>query len=248
LKDVGSRLRRLGPWRAVAMLVRGCRAALADARGRRLLWVGALVNLALFGALVVALVMGAFAATASLAASEGWWLVMVAAAIRLASVVGAVLLAPILFQLLTGLVLLVFRERLFRFGRLAGGASPDDPEEGVSLSVVLATEVWRLVRLPVVSALLFLLNAVPVVGSVAYIVGQFLVASHALAWDLLSPHLEMRGLTYKEQKAALKEARGTVLAFGAAALGLGLIPGLQLLFLSTNVVGAGLVSAKLDEG
>jgi len=67
-----------------------------------------------------------------------------------------------------------------------------------------------------------------------------------MGWDLLSHHFELHDLDYGEQKAWVRENRVMVLTLGGAATALCAIPVLQLLFITTNVAGAGVLSARLD--
>ena len=159
--------------------------------------------------------------------------------------VGALFLAPVLFHVVASILLPAFHGPVFlEARRSAGGPASAGAEQ--RLVAVLAVELRRLARLIVLSLLLLLLNLVPVIGSVAYLVAQFLLAARTLGWDLLSYHFELHGLDYEQQKAFLRRERGMVLALGGVATLLCLIPIAQIVFLTTNVAGAGVLSAWMD--
>ena len=160
-------------------------------------------------------------------------------------VLAALLYAPVLFSLLASVVLPPFHGPVFTAARhQAGGPSV----EGARISLVRTTlaDLKRLVRFVVYSLLLLPLNLVPVLGSAAYVFAQFILSANTLGWDLLSHHFELHGLSLEAQQEWVRGHRGLVLALGAGATVLAMIPLAQVVFITTNVAGAGVLSAWLD--
>ena len=119
------------------------------------------------------------------------------------------------------------------------------PQTPLRMSVVY--DLKRLVRFLTLSVLLLLLHLIPVVGSILYVIAQFYLAAWTLGWDLLSHHFELHGLDLHGQGRWVREHRALVLAFGSGAALLAMVPLAQLVFISTNVASAGVLSAWLDD-
>eukprot|EP01119_Soliformovum_irregulare_P002228 TRINITY_DN12514_c0_g1_i1.p1 TRINITY_DN12514_c0_g1~~TRINITY_DN12514_c0_g1_i1.p1 ORF type:complete len:266 (-),score=28.26 TRINITY_DN12514_c0_g1_i1:37-834(-) len=98
------------------------------------------------------------------------------------------------------------------------------------------------------SALLFLvtlpLNILPILGSV----GFALINGCLKGWSFHEDYFSMKGLTWWEQYYHVKDNYEDYLRFGAMGTFLGLIPGLNLLCIFTNYVGAALWAADMDSG
>ncbi len=225
----------------------GVRIGLTDHHVRRVMVASLLVNAAAFLLLFAGLVWGAFTLTAAWADGGFWLFETLAWVVRAAAVVGALFVAPVLFNLLAGVVLPLFQEPVFKAARRRAGGPDREPPGGVSATTgIVATSLRRLARFVGLSLLLLPLNLVPGVGSLAYVVLQFLLGAHTLAWDLMAFHFELHGVAYAEQKRFLRRNRAAMLALGSAALGLCLVPIAQLVFITTNVAGAGVLSAWMD--
>jgi uncharacterized protein involved in cysteine biosynthesis len=252
--------RQLSPAAAVAALVEGIRLGLGTPRLRRRLLGSFVVNALGFFLLAAAMVWGAFALVDWLVSSPepadpGWlmsaWIWVrsaVGVALRIAAVVGTAVIAPVLYNLVGSLLFPLFSGPVFNAAREAarGPAVLGAPDGFVATAKVVAVETRRLGRFAGVSLALLPLNLVPGVGSAAYLVAQFLLSARTLGWDLLSYHFELHGLSFDEQQRWIAGNRALVLTLGGAATLLCLVPVVQLVFVTTNVAGAGVLSAWLD--
>ncbi len=86
----------------------------------------------------------------------------------------------------------------------------------------------------------------PIVGSLVYGALTLAFASWNTGWDLLSFHFELHDWPYERQRRWLRAHRGGVLVLGAIAFATSLVPLLQFYFLTTHVIAAGIVSARVD--
>ena len=233
--------------------------SLSNPEVRRRIAIGLAVNTVAFSLMMWGLIVGAFSVVDALVAlvpSPGepgvwasivtWTLNSVGWLARIAAVVGAFFVGPVLFNLGASLVAPIFYGRIFSVARAASGAPGESELGAAALSRLVAVEIRRLVRFVALSALLLPLNLLPVVGSALYLVCQFTLAASTMGWDLLSHHFELHELDYKQQKAWLKTHRKLVLALGAGATALCAVPIVQLVFITTNVAAAGVLSARLD--
>lgn len=227
----------LAPLRGIAMTLR-------DSALRRKLGGALLLNgLALVVVVVLVGWLG-FWATAGLVQGEGA-LVWIGWLARLLGLFGLLLLAPALFNGLAGLILPMLHERLFGVARERAGGPPVEAAD-TSAWRDAAGEVRRLGRLATLAVVPLPLLLVPVAGTALYGAIQALNGAWVMGWDLLGLHFALHGMSYEEQRRALAANRLAVLALGAVAGLLALIPIGQLLFATTNIVGAGALSASLD--
>lgn len=245
------------PGDAVDALFRGLRMSLRDRELRGRIVVALIVNAIAFMALVTGLLYGAFGGIEWLIGGteqadaawylEAWYWVRagIGWVLRIAAVVGAMFIAPVLFSTLAASLLPVFHGPVFKAARSrAGGLDMAGP--GVGVAAVIRTEVMRLTKFLVLSVLMLLLNLLPVIGSLAYMIGQFLLSARTLGWDLMSHHFELHGLELEQQAEFVKGHRSLVYTMGGVATLLCMIPVAQLLFITTNVAGAGVLSAWMD--
>ena len=253
---------------AAAALTQGVRVAFGVPSVRKHVVVALVANTLAFVAITALLLWGFFTLTGSLVDivrpddPDGFLSGLLG---TLASVLGFVLnafavvmsfvIAPVLFSLLASIVLPVFNGAVWLAAREhAGGPAPATRDGALTATAkVVQTEVRRIVRFLCLTLLIvlgtFVLGFVPVVGILAPIVSmvlQFLLGATTLGWDLLSYHFEAHELTYAQQKAYVRSHRGLVSGMGAVAVLLCMIPIAQIVFLTTNVAGAGQVSAWLD--
>ena len=220
---------------------------------RKHVLVALVLNTIVFILVLGALLWLSFSMTGDLVEGS-WWEMIIGYLLRALAVVTSVVAAPIIFKLLATLVLPAFNSAVFDAARKHAGG-PEIPEEAVGLPVaeVIRIEVSRVGRFIGLLAAIFLgtliLSPIPLLNLITTPIGislQFLLGAATLGWDLHSFHFELHGLGYKDQKAYLKAKRGRRFGMGAVATILVMIPVIQLLFLTTNVAGAGLVSAWLD--
>ncbi|MGB0589435.1 MAG: EI24 domain-containing protein [Myxococcota bacterium] len=158
---------------------------------------------------------------------------------------GVLLYAPVLFVLLASVVLPPFHGPVFAAARTHSGG-PSVEATPVSMGSSLLYDLKRLVRFVGLSLLLLPLNLLPVIGSVAYLVAQFLLSARTLGWDLLSHHFELHGMGLEAQEEWVGKRRALVFGLGAGATLLAMLPLVQIVFITTNVAGAGVLSAWLD--
>jgi CysZ protein len=247
-------LEKVGAKEGVGCLIAGWRVGLRDPTVRRQVVKSLVVNGIVFVVLFVALIWTIFALTSGLAGDHpgwpGWlsWVVSTAGwLLRVALVIGALMIAPPIIMLLLGIVLPMFMGPVFRAGRLYADGPEVKSAGGFRAEVrSVVIDLRRLVRLLVVSALILPLNLLPVVGQVAYVGAQGLIAAHTLGWDLVGRHFTLYGVGYHEQRVLLEERRGLVLSVGFAALAVLMLPLANVVFVTTNVAGAGILSARLD--
>lgn len=238
-------------------LFTGLNLSLRDPSVRKRILLGLVLNSVMFSLMLWAMISGSFWLVDELVAlaptGDGFWnevlggaLTSVGWLLRAASVIGSLFAAPVLFNLGASLMMPIFYGRVFSIGRSAIGGEEEAGFDAAALASIVAVELRRMARFLAMSALALTLNLIPVVGSGLYLGIQFLLASSAMGWDLLSHHFELHKLTYAQQKSWIKANRALVLTLGASATALCSIPVLQLLFITTNVAGAGVLSAKLD--
>lgn len=160
-------------------------------------------------------------------------------------VLGALVYAPVFMALIASLVLPPIYGPVFARARRCAGGS-DDALHGTSVWRSVLTDLRRVFRFIALSAALLLLNVIPVFGSILYVVAQFYLGAKTLGWDLLAHHFELHGLPLDEQRRWVRSRPGLVLSFGAGATLLVMIPLFQVVFLTTNIASAGVLSAWLD--
>ncbi len=233
---------RMTPGLAVAGLLRGTTLALTDKALRGKVLVALVVNAVAFLALLAGIYFGVQAVTDF--GGDGWFVEVVRTVVRVVVYVVVLLWTPVIFVTLASIFLPMFQTPVFRAARATRGAPPLAGELGVGASVSL--EVRRLVRFLVLSVLLLFVNLLPGVGTVLYMVLQFGLTAHEMAWDLMAPHLEGHSLGYGAQRRWLRSNTLGTLALGGVATLLLMVPVAQLLFITTNYAGAGVISAELD--
>lgn len=232
-------------WQAAFAPLRGVAVGFSDARLRRYMWRGMLVNLALAIALGTLLIMGG-RWLGEVAAARGWLPPSLAWLGWALAIVVALLTTPVLVALTAEIARPLINGKVYARARALGG-QPLLHDPSLKDDVASAwTDVRRLVRFVGQSALLLPLHLVPGIGSGLYLLLQALLSAHTMGWDLLAFHFEQHRLALPAQRQWVRRNRNVVLALGTGALMLSLVPLLQLVFLQTNIVGAGLLSAAID--
>ena len=252
---------------ALKALARGVTLSLRDRQLRGRLLVAILVNAVLFGLLVTGILYAAFAGLDILMgidtagfqgfgfvpdAVNNWMAGMIPSLVaaiggllKVLVVLVTLMASPLLFRILAVCILPVYQEGVFLSARsIAGGGEVGNPPP--ALVRVIWIEVRRFTVFGLLSLCLLPLNLLPIIGTVVYGVLQGLLAAQTLGWDLLSHHFELHAMSLSEPRSWVRAHRGPVLAFGGASLVLCMIPVLQIVFITTNVAGAGVLSAWID--
>jgi uncharacterized protein involved in cysteine biosynthesis len=249
-------MREITASEGVRCLLKGIRVGLLESRVRKQLLKSLIVNGVVFLLLMVGLIWAAFSLTAGLVTEhpEWWpwvdWIVSKAGwLLRVAFIAGALVVGPPIFSIILGVILPMFMSPVFRAGReFEGAALPEEASEGIGAEVrTIIIDIRRLIRLLLFSLLILPLNLLPVVGQIGYVILQIMLAAHTLGWDILGRHFELYGLGYQEQRIELRKNRRLVISLGLVGGVLLLIPIANILFVTTNAAGAGVLSARLDQ-
>lgn len=144
---------------------------------------------------------------------------VLAVLMRVAGLMIAALVSPLLAFLLVGLLIPVFSETLF----LAGLRALDAPraqaladQPGLSI----AASVWKTLRLLlhllVFTVIAFAVSLVPFVGVVLGPAVQLWVTGKILGWELLDPFFDKQRMAYAAQKTYVRQHGAAVVGFGVA--------------------------------
>lgn len=238
--------RNVGALEGIGCLLKGIFVALGERQVRGKIVMAVIANAFAFAVVFGLLMWGAFALTdgwvddGGLLAAAGWLA-------RIGLIVGFGFVAPVLFALSGEIVVPTFRGKIFELARDFEGGPPVNGSEGlVAEAKAVGVDIRRLVRFLGISLLLLPLLLIPGVGTAGYAAVQLAVAARTMGWDILGRHFELHGVRYADQKRFLNRHMGLTLGVGLVALGLCLVPVAQFVFVSTNVAGAGILSARLD--
>lgn len=251
----------IGTLAAVQCLLRGVKVGLSVPAIRRPLVTGVFASAVVFGLFIALPVWALILWVQDLRAAPpetgwgwvdsmtGWLLGSSLPIVETFLVTTAAVLAPVVFQIVSGIVLPVFKARIWNAARSwAGGAVVEGKPSGLVIELkIIGVEIRRLLKFVLLSLAAMLLNIIPVVGSVAYFLAQAVLAARTMGWDLLSYHFELHDVRYHDQKRLLASRPWFVLAIGGAAVLLTIIPVVQVFFLCTNAAGAGLISAQMGD-
>lgn len=160
---------------------------------------------------------------------------------------GGVLLAVVSFTAVTLLVGQPLYESLSgRVERTEGG---EPPEPGLpwwrELLTAARESVALLLRLAVLSAALFLLGFVPVIGQTAVPVAGFCVSGFFLTHELTAIALQRRRIPLRERLRLLRGRLGLALGFGVPLVALFLVPFAAVVAMPGAVAGATLLAREL---
>ncbi len=174
----------------------------------------------------------------------GGWL------LKIALILISILIFPILLTICSAIIDPIFRGLLYSKVRELEGC----PEEKLSTSEQIiralksiVNEIKKLLLYLVIFLLLLPLNLIPLIGSVCYLVLQFLVTSVLIGWEYLTPYLDEKKLSFSEQHSYVKKNKGMIMGFGIPGAMLLLIPVVQAFFLSTHTVGGALLSVEIEK-
>lgn len=167
----------------------------------------------------------------------------------LLDVVAVVVLLGIVFALWLTLGALLsdyFLEKLVRQVELRLGLSPDEMRD-VSLLHSAIDTLKSLALLISINVALLVLHVVPVIGSIVGVAASFYWNSLIFGYELFAYPLTLRGKRRAEIKAFTKAHRPYTLGLGASTIGLGLIPIVGAITLTTAATGATLLHRRLSD-
>lgn len=138
-------------------------------------------------------------------------------AARVIGSVAIVLIVPILAILLVNLIFPFFNQGIFLAGLRAVDperAAALEAKPGMPVGPAVSTSAWRLFKYAVPVLALFVLNLVPVVGSIAAAGAQLWLTARTVAWELLDPYFDCLDIRYAEQKAMVAGLQKPMVGFG----------------------------------
>jgi uncharacterized protein involved in cysteine biosynthesis len=211
-----------GLFRGLLAAVQGAGSALGNREVRRVYFRFTLILLVLSLALAALLGYAIWSATQPesaggyLASHVGDFLTLL---VRVAGLVIAALVSPLLAFLLVGLLIPVFSETLF-----LAGLRPLDPARAQALAeqpgLSIASSVWKTLRLLVhlllFTVIAFAVSFVPVVGVVLGPAVQLWATGKIMGWELLDPFFDKQRMAFSAQKVYVHQHTAAVVGFGAA--------------------------------
>jgi len=195
--------------------MRGLRLALGDPGVRRIYLRLAMALMLTSIVLVVGL---GYVLWALIPVPESTWLLVLVWTLRIAGTALTLLAAPLLALFIVNIVFPFLGEDVFLAGlRAVDPARADElaAAKGAGLAASTANSLRRLLYFIGVTALIFMLALVPVLGAVLGPLAQLWFGSRMLSWELLDPYFDRRGLDHAEQRARMKAHRAAMFGFGA---------------------------------
>jgi len=196
--------------------VDGIRLALrSEAVGRAYLRVAAVI-FTVTVALDIGGIWGLFALTRP-AEDAALWLIIGLWVARIVGTIATLLIVPLLAILLVNVAFPFFNQGVFLAGLRA--VDPDRADAlaakpGMPLAPAIGISVWRLIKFVVLIIGLFLLNFVPVVGSIVAALAQLWLTARTVAWELLDPYFDCLDIRYAEQQTMVASLQKPLLGFG----------------------------------
>jgi CysZ protein len=177
------------------------------------------------------------------------WLRVILWAARVIGTLAAFVLGPLLAIFVVNIGFPFFNQEVFMAGMRV--ADPErarllEGKQGMSMSRAIGLALFRFVKFLGLSALLFVIGFVPVIGTVIASVGGLLLAARTVSWELLDPYFEMLDIRHAEQRTVIKQHQRSLLGFGlpiALLFGIPLVG--PLLFGLAQVAGAVFVAREL---
>lgn len=177
------------------------------------------------------------------------WLSALLWVVRIVGTLAAFVLGPLLAIFVVQIGFPFFNQGVFMAGMRA-----IDPERaarlaalpGMSLPRAIGLATWRFLKFLGLGVVLFLIGLVPVIGTLIATVGGLLLASYAVAWELLDPYFETLDIGHAEQRELIRRHRPALLGFGfpiALMFGIPIVG--PLLFGLAQVAGAVFVAREL---
>jgi CysZ protein len=177
------------------------------------------------------------------------WLRLVLWAARVIGTLAGFVLGPLLAIFIVNIGFPFFNQGVFMAGMRV--ADPEraralEGKDGMSLSRAIGLAIFRFLKFLGLSALLFVIGWIPVIGTLIATVGGLLLAARTVSWELLDPYFEMLDIRHAEQKQLIGRHRKALLGFGLPIALLFAIPLVgPLLFGLAQVAGAVFVAREL---
>jgi CysZ protein len=177
------------------------------------------------------------------------WLVAVLWIARVVGSMAALVLGPLMAIYVVNIGFPFFNQGVFMAGMRAidpKRAAGLEDKPGMSVGRAIGLALWRFLKFVGLGLMLFVIGLVPVIGTVIATVGGLILASYAVAWELLDPYFETLDIRHAEQRALIKRHKKVLLGFGmpiALLFGIPIVG--PLLFGLAQVAGAMLVAREL---
>lgn len=209
--------------------------------------VPALIALAVLAAALIPLLLSLGTITTWITPfADGWdpfWSGALRSALGVVIVIGALVLASVLFTALTLLIGDPFYQRIWR--AVENDLGGDVPEGDGGLRVALAESI-RLVALGVlVAALALVIGFIPLVGGVLATVTSVLLTGRLLARELTGRALNARDITSRDRSRLFAAKRSRLLGFGVATQLCFMVPLGAVFIMPTAVAGSTLLARDL---
>jgi CysZ protein len=177
------------------------------------------------------------------------WLVAVLWLARVVGSLAALVLGPLLAIYVVNIGFPFFNQGVFMAGLRAVDpkrAAGLEDKPGMALTRAIGLAIWRFLKFVAMGLVLLLIGLVPVIGTVIATVGGLILASLAVAWELLDPYFETLDIRHAEQRQLIRRHRKVLLGFGmpiALLFGIPIVG--PLLFGLAQVAAAVLVAREL---
>lgn len=176
--------------------------------------------------------------------SDSWWAPIIEWTVLICLIVVSMGVGFVAYLVLQGIFCSWFFSKLAFHVELHLGARPEDLSDIPLLSQITDSSRSSL-KLVLITAALFLLNFMPIVGSVIAIGIGLPVDAYILGSEFLGYPLELRGIRWKQRQQFARSQLASTLGLGTVVAGLMLIPIIGAVFQTTSVVGAVLLHRRL---
>lgn len=146
------------------------------------------------------------------------WRVVVLWVARVIGTLAALLIGPLLAIFTVNIAFPMFNRGIF-----VAGLQAVDPDRAAALAAkpgmptgpAVGIAAWRLIKFVVLSAGLFVLGLVPVIGSLAATALQLWLTARTVSWELMDPYFDCLDIRYAEQRQFIARHQKPLLGFGA---------------------------------
>lgn len=145
------------------------------------------------------------------------WLVVVLWIARVIGTLAALLIGPLLAIFTVNIAFPFFNKGVFLAGMQLVDperAAALDAKPGMPLAPAAGIATWRLIKFVVLSAGLFVLGLIPVVGSLVATALQLWLTARTISWELMDPYFDCLDIRYAEQRQFVSRLQKPLLGFG----------------------------------